>query len=106
VIVRAIAMFIGASDGSRLTLPAAGTVDVSSGKAGIIRGKLHINRGELCGLARSAENGRVAELFVLFLRRSATDLERRPHRSWCHAVYADAPGCCRQMADPIAIAKV
>jgi hypothetical protein len=33
VSMRAIAIFIGASDGSRLTLSAAGTVDVSSGKS-------------------------------------------------------------------------
>ena len=49
VSVRAIAIFIGASDGSRLTPSAAGTVDVSSGKAGIIRGKLDTDRGELRG---------------------------------------------------------
>jgi hypothetical protein len=52
---------------SRLTLSTAGTVDVARRKARITGGELHVDRGQLGRLARTAQHGRAAEAF-LFLR--------------------------------------
>jgi len=75
----------------RLSLAAAGSVNVARGEAGIIGGQLDVNRCEFRRLPGSTQGSGTPEVFVFLLRRTAADLQRSPDGTRRHSVDTNAP---------------